>query len=49
VFLAADVSFAEGAVRWLGREFLGKVVVGVAVGAGIGCALSRLAFRLGSR
>lgn len=49
VFLAADVSFAEGAVRWLGWEFLGKIVVGVAVGAGIGWALSRLAFRLGSR
>jgi NhaP-type Na+/H+ or K+/H+ antiporter len=49
VFLAADVSITEGALRWVGWELVGKVVVGVAVGTAIGWVLSRLAFRLGER
>lgn len=48
VFLASGVSFLEGAPRWFGWELVGKVVIGIVVGAAIGWVLTRLAFRLGT-
>ncbi|MGL5909094.1 MAG: cation:proton antiporter, partial [Phycicoccus sp.] len=49
VFLATAGSVAQWGVGWLAWELVGKVVVGVLVGAGAGWALARLAFRAPAR
>ena len=45
IFLATMGTFSDWGLRWLGWELVGKVVVGVAVGALVGWALARVAFR----
>ena len=44
IFLSGG-SVAQWGVRWLAWELVGKVVLGAAIGAACGWALSRLAFR----
>ncbi|MBM6403417.1 cation:proton antiporter [Phycicoccus sp. CSK15P-2] len=48
VFLAAGAPIG-GVWRWLGWELVGKVVLGVVVGAALGWLLARLAFRAPAR
>jgi NhaP-type Na+/H+ or K+/H+ antiporter len=45
LFVGASAGVEEWGPRWLAWEFLGKVVVGVVVGAAIGWLLARAAFR----
>ncbi len=45
IMVATMGSFAEWGLRWFGWEVVGKVAVGVAIGAVVGWALARMAFR----
>ncbi|WP_353952109.1 cation:proton antiporter [Knoellia sp. S7-12] len=44
IFLATVGAFSEWGARWVAWEGVGKIVLGVAVGVGLGWAVSRLAF-----
>ena len=45
IMVATMGSFAEWGLRWFGWELVGKVAVGVAIGAVTGWVLARMAFR----
>ena len=45
LFVGASASVEEWGLRWLAWELLGKVAIGVAVGAAVGWLLARAAFR----
>jgi sodium/hydrogen antiporter len=45
LFVGASASIDEWGLRWLAWELVGKIVIGVAVGAAVGWLLARVAFR----
>lgn len=45
LFVGASASVGEWGLRWLAWELVGKVVVGLLVGAAVGWVLARVAFR----
>ena len=45
ILLATEGAVGDWALRWVGWELLGKVVIGVLVGMVVGAALARVAFR----
>lgn len=45
IYLATEVALQDWALKWVGWELIGKVLVGVALGTAIGWLLARLAFR----
>ncbi len=45
LFVGASAGIEEWGLRWVAWELVGKVVVGLAVGAGVGWLLARAAFR----
>ena len=45
LFVGASAGIEEWGIRWVAWELVGKVVVGVAVGAAVGWLLARAAFR----
>ncbi|MEO5609113.1 MAG: cation:proton antiporter [Ornithinibacter sp.] len=49
IFLASAGPVSQWGLRWVAWELVGKVVVGVAIGAAVGWGMSQLAFRAPAR
>jgi sodium/hydrogen antiporter len=45
ILMVTAGAISEWGLRWVGWELVGKVVIGVAIGAAVGWALARIAFR----
>ena len=45
ILMVTAGAISEWGLRWVGWELVGKIVIGVAVGAAVGWALARVAFR----
>jgi NhaP-type Na+/H+ or K+/H+ antiporter len=45
IFVATMGGFTEWGLRWVGWELVGKTVLGVAIGIGVGWVLAKVAFR----
>jgi NhaP-type Na+/H+ or K+/H+ antiporter len=45
ILMVTAGAISDWGLRWVGWELIGKVVVGVAIGAAVGWALARIAFR----
>ena len=45
ILMVTAGAISEWGLRWVGWELVGKIVIGVAIGAAVGWALARVAFR----